>query len=95
MAANGGKAYVHDPEHGNQAIIGETWHYAELPALMRNVNIKSIYSFYLTEDGKAWKTHKEWDIERDGQTYPTNAFPDLQLDSATITDVPGRDPFKK
>lgn len=35
-----------DPDHGGQAINGEIWYYAELPMLMRNLNVNKIVTFY-------------------------------------------------
>lgn len=51
-----------DPEHGDEATVGETWFYAELPMLMRNLNIHQIVSFW-KESGE-FTTHLEWDANR-------------------------------
>ena len=37
-----------DPDHGGRATNGEIWHYHELPALMRNLNINKIVTFWMT-----------------------------------------------
>ena len=43
-----------DPDYGGQATNGEIWYYAELPTLMRNLNVNKIVTFYKTkrEPGK-------------------------------------------
>ena len=37
-----------DPDHNGQATNGEIWYFAELPTLMRNLNINKIVTFYKT-----------------------------------------------
>ena len=55
-----------DPDHGNQATNGEIWYYAELPMLMRNLNVNKIVTFYKTkrEPGKPPKFVQttQWDV---------------------------------
>ena len=55
-----------DPDHGGQATNGEIWYYAELPTLMRNLNINKIVTFYKTkrEPGKPPKFVQttQWDV---------------------------------
>lgn len=52
-----------DPDHDGAATVGETWRYAELPMLMRNLNVEQIISFWKQEDG-SFSQHVEWDAER-------------------------------
>lgn len=59
-----------DPAHGNQATVGEVWRYAELPALMRNTNIQTIYSFYWSSDRSTLDFHEEWNVDRVGYFSP-------------------------
>ncbi|KAJ5183355.1 hypothetical protein N7492_000971 [Penicillium capsulatum] len=86
------KAY--DPDHGNQATVGEIWHYAELPALMRNTKIQSIYSFYYSQDRKHLEFHEEWNLEKDAARYPRNYLRDIALDVSPVI-IPGRDPIPR
>ena len=55
-----------DPDHGGQATNGEVWYYAELPALMRNLNVNKIVTFYKTkrEKGKPprFVQTTQWDV---------------------------------
>ena len=55
-----------DPDHGGQATNGEIWYYSELPALMRNLNVDKIVTFYKTkrEPGKPPKFVQttQWDV---------------------------------
>lgn len=53
-----------DPDHGGQATNGEIWYYAELPTLMRNLNVNKIVTFYKTkrEPGKPPKVIHFLDI---------------------------------
>ena len=51
----------HDPTADNQATNGEIWYYAELPALMRNLNINKIYTFYKPEGSRKFVVNLAWD----------------------------------
>ena len=54
-----------DPEHGGQATNGEIWYYAELPTLMRNLNVNKIVTFYQTRiNGKRprFVQTTQWDV---------------------------------
>lgn len=55
-----------DPDHGGQATNGEIWYYAELPTLMRNLNVNKIVTFYKTkrEPGKPprFVQTTQWDL---------------------------------
>lgn len=57
-----------DPNHQGQATNGEIWYYAELPTLMRNLNVRQIVTFYKTkrEQGKPprFVQNAAWDVDR-------------------------------
>lgn len=63
-----------DPDHGGQATNGEIWYYAELPTLMRNLNVNKIVTFYKTkrEPGKPPKFVQttQWDVAVVASFYP-------------------------
>lgn len=65
----------HDPDHNNEATNGEIWYYAELPALMRNLNINKIYTFYKPEGSRKFVVNLAWDAEnvsRHARLAPTS-----------------------
>ncbi|KAK3696657.1 hypothetical protein LTR37_017838 [Vermiconidia calcicola] len=74
----------HDPTADNQATNGEIWYYAELPALMRNLNINKIYTFYKPEGSRKFVVNLAWDASNPGQYYRTY-LPDLSLDPPQST----------
>lgn len=57
-----------DPVHGGQATNGEIWYYAELPTLMRNLNIQKIVTFYKTKrtpgNPPKFVLDTQWDVDR-------------------------------
>ncbi|KAL8685163.1 MAG: hypothetical protein Q9224_005936, partial [Gallowayella concinna] len=89
-----------DPAHGGQATNGEIWYYAELPTLMRNLNIQKIVTFYKTKrtPGNAPKfvLDTQWDVDRPGDMKRTD-LPDIAMDATPILLPPeaGRGPLKK
>ncbi|KAL8702969.1 MAG: hypothetical protein Q9201_003852 [Fulgogasparrea decipioides] len=89
-----------DPDHGGQATNGEIWYYAELPTLMRNLNINKIITFYKTkrEPGKPprFVQNVAWDVDRAGDK-PRNFLEDIAMDASPIILPPeaGRPPLKR
>lgn len=51
-----------DPAHGGQATNGEIFYYAELPMLMRNLNIQQIITF--SKVNWEFVQNVEWDVNR-------------------------------
>jgi len=51
-----------DPAHGGQATNGEIFYYAELPMLMRNLNIQQIITFSKVD--REFVQNIEWDVNR-------------------------------
>ena len=51
-----------DPAHGGQATNGEIFYYAELPMLMRNLNIQQIITF--SKVNRKFVKNVEWDVNR-------------------------------
>ena len=69
-----------DPDHNGQATNGEIWYYAELPTLMRNLNINRIVTFYETERGEPGNPPRfvqvtQWE---DGRVWLNNFLATLQ-----------------
>lgn len=65
-----------DPDHEGQATNGEIWYYAELPTLMRNLNVNKIVTFYKTkrEEGKPaprFVQTTQWDVAVVSSFSPT------------------------
>ncbi|KAL8634532.1 MAG: hypothetical protein Q9228_007873, partial [Teloschistes exilis] len=89
-----------DPDHGGQATNGEIFYYAELPTLMRNLNIQKIVTFYKTQRSKGNPPKlvqiTQWDINKAGDKQRTN-IPDITMDATPIQLPPeaGRGPLKK
>ncbi|KAJ5086578.1 hypothetical protein NUU61_007885 [Penicillium alfredii] len=85
-----------DSSQGGKATVGEVWHYAELPALMRNTNIHTIKSAWYKNDINAgWDEYDlrtEWNIDADGDKYPRDKFPEIAMDTTPIK-IPGRSPM--
>lgn len=52
-----------DEAAGGESTNGEIWYYAELPTLMRNLNIKQIYTFYKPDGSRKFVTHLAWDVD--------------------------------
>ncbi|KAL9082948.1 MAG: hypothetical protein Q9165_008729 [Trypethelium subeluteriae] len=84
-----------DPNHNNQATNGEIWYYAELPMLMRNLNIKQIVSFH--KEGRSFVTKVEWNADEDQAIHPRNELDDIAMDASPIMLPPeaGRQPLKR
>ncbi|KAJ5585434.1 uncharacterized protein N7459_005234 [Penicillium hispanicum] len=85
-----------DPDHGGQATVGETWRYAELPMLMRNLNVNQIISFWKEADG-TFSQYLEWDVQRDMDSKPRNYLQDIAIDAVPIVlpDFADRPPMKR
>ncbi|KAL8685335.1 MAG: hypothetical protein Q9224_005858, partial [Gallowayella concinna] len=86
-----------DPVHGGQATNGEIWYYAELPTLMRNLNIQKIVTFYKTKrtpgNPPKFVQNTQWDVDRPGDKKRTD-LQDIAMD-ATPIQLPGRGPLRK
>ncbi|KAL8807856.1 MAG: hypothetical protein Q9200_004520 [Gallowayella weberi] len=88
-----------DPDHGGQATNGEIWYYAELPALMRNLKIQKIVTFYKTKrtPGNPPKLMQDtqWDVNRPGDKKRTD-LQDIAMDATRIQLLAeaGRGPLK-
>jgi hypothetical protein len=52
-----------DPAANGESTNGEIWYYAELPALMRNLNINKIYTFYKPTGSRKFEVKLAWDAE--------------------------------
>ncbi|KAL8802308.1 MAG: hypothetical protein Q9182_003886 [Xanthomendoza sp. 2 TL-2023] len=89
-----------DPAHGGQATNGEIWYYAELPTLMRNLNIQKTVTFYKTKrtpgNPPKFMQDTQWDVGRPGDKKRTD-LQDIAMD-ATPIQLPaeaGRGPLRK
>ncbi|KAL8670908.1 MAG: hypothetical protein Q9168_004575 [Polycauliona sp. 1 TL-2023] len=89
-----------DPAHGGQATNGEIWYYAELPTLMRNLNIQKIVTFYKTTrtpgNPPKFVQDTQWDVDRAGDKKRTD-LADIAMDATPIQLPPeaGRGPLRK
>ncbi|KAM0800811.1 hypothetical protein BDR22DRAFT_889161 [Usnea florida] len=83
-----------DPTANGQATNGEIFSYAELPMLMRNMNIQQIKTF--SKVNRKFVVNSEWDVNVD-LDKPRDFLPDIAMDATPIVlpQAAGRPPLKR